>query len=491
MYQFKSLKSTVEHEYSTVSSSLLALENLSRKSTYERLHQWAHLTSLRSQRRPLLSYQAAELVRIGLRITSHRPEPKNVALKPQWFLDLSPAMQDMVLSLPKRSEACQTIVKKFACVTPAVIAPNLTRASLSQHGIQTIQAAKKSCTEDAFHEARMRLSIAFPDKRLLQYDCGKLQKLDALLRERIAGGHRALIFTQMAKVLDILEQFLNIHGHRYLRLDGATKVESRQILADRFNNDDRIPVFILSSRAGGQGINLTGADTVIFYDMDWNPQMDNQCQDRCHRIGQTRDVHIYRLVNDYTIEKNILRTANRKRMLDNIIIQAGDFTTDHFNNPNAKGVSDDDDDDDGLHDDNDAAGAAMDRVLGTMGSDGGMSRKIFEQVEDKEDVAAAKVAEKEIVQSDAEDFTERGDSTVPSTAAATPRDTHGGTAGATEESQGSSKIEVIDDSPSSNIDDYCIRFVEWELRDVVIEPKVDKNKKAKKGGEVHRVKRVR
>ena len=485
--QFKALRSRADHDGSTVDSSLLRLEDLSKRSTYERLHQWAHLTSLRSQRRPLLSYRTVERLRMDLRVLPNLPEPNDPASKSQWFLDLSPAIQDMVLSLPKRSEACEIMIKKFACITPAVVAPGLIQASLSRPDIEVIQAAKQSCSEDAFHEARMRLSIAFPDKRLLQYDCGKLQKLDALLRERIAGGHRALIFTQMAKVLDILEQFLNIHGHRYLRLDGATKVESRQILADRFNDDDRIPIFILSSRAGGQGLNLTGADTVIFYDMDWNPQMDNQCQDRCHRIGQTRDVHIYRLVNDYTIEKNILRTANRKRMLDNIIIQAGDFTTDHFNNPNARGIYDDD----GLQDENDAAGAAMDRVLGAMGSDGGMSRKVFEQVEDKEDVAAAKVAEKEIVQADAADFTEKADPNTPSNAITTPQSTEGVMTTATKEAEGTSKMEVVQDSPASNIDDYCVRFMEWELRDVIIEPKVDKNKKAKKGGEAHRVRKVK
>ena len=77
-------------------------------------------------------------------------------------------------------------------------------------------------------------------------------------------GHRALIFTQMTKVLDILEQFLNIHGYRYMRLDGATKIEDRQLLTEKFNRDPKIPVFILSTRSGGLGINLTGADTVIF-----------------------------------------------------------------------------------------------------------------------------------------------------------------------------------------------------------------------------------
>lgn len=123
---------------------------------------------------------------------------------------------------------------------------------------------------------------------------GKLQVLDILLQRLKTEGHRVLIFTQMTKMLNILESFLNYHGHRYLRLDGTTKVEQRQFLMDRFNADKRIFVFILSTRSGGIGVNLTGADTVIFYDSDWNPTMDAQAQDRCHRIGQTRDVHIYR-----------------------------------------------------------------------------------------------------------------------------------------------------------------------------------------------------
>ena len=130
----------------------------------------------------------------------------------------------------------------------------------------------------------------------------------------------------MTKVLDVLEQFLNYHGYLYMRLDGATKIENRQILTERFNTDSRITVFILSSRSGGLGINLTGADTVIFYDSDWNPAMDKQCQDRCHRIGQTRDVHIYRFVSEHTIESNILKKANQKRQLDNVVIQEGELS---------------------------------------------------------------------------------------------------------------------------------------------------------------------
>jgi helicase SWR1 len=304
----------------------------------------------------------------------------------------------MVPTLAQRSEALETTIQKFACITPAVVATDMAPLTLSRKGVEVIQEAQQIYKADAFHEARIRLSIAFPDKRLLQYDCGKLQRLDKLLRELQAGGHRALIFTQMTKVLDILEQFLNIHGHRYLRLDGATKVEQRQILTDRFNNDTRILAFILSSRSGGLGINLTGADTVIFYDLDWNPAMDKQCQDRCHRIGQTRDVHIYRFVSEYTIEANILRKANQKRMLDDVVIQEGEFTTDYFNKSVHDVLGDEALDGDA------EANAAMDRVLG--GGGGGVGR-VLEQVEDKEDIAAAKIAEKEMVHTDDADFDEK------------------------------------------------------------------------------------
>uniref|UniRef100_A0A3Q2CW14 Snf2-related CREBBP activator protein n=1 Tax=Cyprinodon variegatus TaxID=28743 RepID=A0A3Q2CW14_CYPVA len=154
--------------------------------------------------------------------------------------------------------------------------------------------------------------------------------LHTLLRKLKSGGHRVLIFTQMTRMLDVLEQFLNYHGHIYLRLDGSTRVEQRQALMERFNADRRIFCFILSTRSGGVGVNLTGADTVVFYDSDWNPTMDAQAQDRCHRIGQTRDVHIYRLISERTVEENILKKANQKRMLGDMAIEGGNFTTAFF-----------------------------------------------------------------------------------------------------------------------------------------------------------------
>jgi hypothetical protein len=126
------------------------------------------------------------------------------------------------------------------------------------------------------------------------------------------------------------------HRHTYFRLDGSTKVEKRQALMEKFNRDEKIFCFILSTRSGGLGINLTGADSVIFYDSDWNPAMDAQAQDRAHRIGQTRDVHIYRLVSEHTVEENILRKAQQKRHLDFLVMAEGQFTTDFFSKSNLR-----------------------------------------------------------------------------------------------------------------------------------------------------------
>ena len=177
------------------------------------------------------------------------------------------------------------------------------------------------------HTSLVRRQVFFPDRRLLQFDSGKLQELADLLKKLKAGGHRCLIFTQMTKMLDVLASFLNLYGHTYCRLDGSTKAEQRQILMQRFNTDARLFCFILTTRAGGFGLNLTGADTVIFYDSDWNPQIDAQAQDRAHRIGQTRPVRIYRLICAQTVEENILKKATQKRQLDWMAIQSGHFST--------------------------------------------------------------------------------------------------------------------------------------------------------------------
>ena len=139
-------------------------------------------------------------------------------------------------------------------------------------------------------------------------------------------------------MLDILEIFLNLHGYPYVRLDGSTKVEVRQQIVDRFNNDHKIFCFISSTRSGGIGLNLTGADSIVFFDTDWNPAMDKQAQDRCHRIGQTRTVHIYRLITLSTIEENIFKKSIQKRELNYVIMEDGKFDMKNFNKINLKSI---------------------------------------------------------------------------------------------------------------------------------------------------------
>ncbi|XP_055328559.1 helicase domino-like isoform X2 [Paramacrobiotus metropolitanus] len=227
---------------------------------------------------------------------------------------------------------------------------------------------------------RLRI-LKFPETRLIQYDCGKLQTLDVLLQQLYEEKHRALIFTQMTRVLDILEVFLTYHGYKYLRLDGSTGVEMRQILMERFNRDTRYFCFILSTRSGGIGVNLTGADTVIFYDSDWNPTMDAQAQDRCHRIGQTRDVHIYRLISQSTVEENIFNKANQKRLLGHMAIESGEFTTAVLKKENFKDIF-------GLKDDE--TFAEMDEDINELAYENAISK-----AEDSADVEAAKKAKAE------------------------------------------------------------------------------------------------
>ena len=120
----------------------------------------------------------------------------------------------------------------------------------------------------AYHYILNRFHLLVPDRKSIEHDCGKLRKLANLLSNLKKDGHKCVIFTQMARMLDILESFMNIHGYSYLRLDGSTRVEQRQRVVDIFNLDPKIFCFISSTRSGGLGINLTGADVVIFYDTD-------------------------------------------------------------------------------------------------------------------------------------------------------------------------------------------------------------------------------
>ena len=155
---------------------------------------------------------------------------------------------------------------------------------------------------------------------------GKFELLDRILPKLKDTGHRVLIFFQMTAVMDIMEDYFRWRSYNYLRLDGSTKTEERSEMLKLFNApDSEYFVFILSTRAGGLGLNLQTADTVIIFDSDWNPHQDLQAQDRAHRIGQTKEVRIFRLITANSVEETILARAQYKLEIDGKVIQAGKF----------------------------------------------------------------------------------------------------------------------------------------------------------------------
>ncbi|KAI4144217.1 MAG: hypothetical protein LQ340_006741, partial [Diploschistes diacapsis] len=163
-------------------------------------------------------------------------------------------------------------------------------------------------------------NIGVPSMRRFVTDCGKLAKLDQLLRELREGNHRVLLYFQMTKMIDLMEEYLTYRKYKYCRLDGSTSIENRRDTVQDFQTNPDIFVFLLSTRAGGLGINLTSADTVIFYDSDWNPTIDSQAMDRAHRLGQTRQVTVYRLITRSTIEERIRKRALQKEEVQRVVI---------------------------------------------------------------------------------------------------------------------------------------------------------------------------
>ena len=173
--------------------------------------------------------------------------------------------------------------------------------------------------------------IEVPSMRRFVTDSGKLAKLDQLLRELKEGGHRVLLYFQMTRMIDLMEEYLTFRNYKYLRLDGSTKLEDRRDTVSDFQTKPENFIFLLSTRAGGLGINLTAADTVIFYDSDWNPTIDSQAMDRAHRLGQTRQVTVYRMITRGTIEERIRKRALQKEEVQRVVISGQSGTGVDFN----------------------------------------------------------------------------------------------------------------------------------------------------------------
>lgn len=167
-------------------------------------------------------------------------------------------------------------------------------------------------------------TISLPSMAKFVTDSGKLKKLDELLVQLKANDHRVLIYFQMTKMMDMMEEYLTYRQYKYCRLDGSSKLSERRDLVNDWQTKPELFVFLLSTRAGGLGINLTAADTVVFYDSDWNPTIDSQAMDRAHRLGQTRQVTVYRLLVKGTIEERMRDRAKQKEHVQNVVMEGGD-----------------------------------------------------------------------------------------------------------------------------------------------------------------------
>ena len=226
----------------------------------------------------------------------------------------------------KKADVAKELPAKIEQVVPCDLGP-AQRATYDAL-LREIQSGLGSSPNDGAKRMKMltgllRLRQACCDLRLLGLDkpeSAKLDLLDELLEEIIDGGHRVLLFSQFVNMLDLIRQRLEASGTAHCYLAGVTK--NRQEEVDRFQNDPRIPVFLISLKAGGVGLNLSAADTVIHFDPWWNAAVEAQATDRAHRIGQTRVVTAYKLIARDTVEEKILKLQKRKRELASAMLES-------------------------------------------------------------------------------------------------------------------------------------------------------------------------
>jgi DNA helicase INO80 len=205
--------------------------------------------------------------------------------------------------------------------------PNAKYYEKSLNGYQLFE---EGLLPELFYNSEGTAEIEVPQFNKLISDCAKLRVLDDLLKRLKEEGHRCLIFCQMTKMLDILEDYLSWRKYKYFRMDGSSSIADRRDMVQEFQKNPQVFCFLLSTRACGLGVTLTAADTVIFYDNDWNPTMDAQATDRAHRIGQTKKVSIYRLITKGTVEERIVKRAKQKQNVQATVYSGGAFKGDVF-----------------------------------------------------------------------------------------------------------------------------------------------------------------
>ncbi|KAF2130418.1 hypothetical protein P153DRAFT_314292 [Dothidotthia symphoricarpi CBS 119687] len=189
--------------------------------------------------------------------------------------------------------------------------------------LNIVMQLRKCCNHPYLFEGAEPGPPYTTDEHLVN-NAAKMVILDKLLKRMKGQGSRVLIFSQMSRVLDIMEDYSVMRGYQYCRIDGSTAHEDRIAAIDDYNKEGSEKfLFLLTTRAGGLGINLTTADIVVLFDSDWNPQADLQAMDRAHRIGQTKQVYVFRFVTENAIEEKVLERAAQKLRLDQLVIQQG------------------------------------------------------------------------------------------------------------------------------------------------------------------------
>lgn len=202
---------------------------------------------------------------------------------------------------------------------------------------------RKNCNHPDLLQSAFDGSYVYPPVEQIVEQCGKFRLLDRLLGRLFVRKHKVLIFSQWTKLLDIMDYYFSEKGYEVCRIDGGVKLAERKRQIEEFNDiNSNHQVFLLSTRAGGLGINLTAADTCILYDSDWNPQMDLQAMDRCHRIGQTKPVHVYRLATAQSVEGRILKRAFSKLKLEHLVIGKGQFQQERMKSNSTEVLEEDD-----------------------------------------------------------------------------------------------------------------------------------------------------
>ncbi|KAJ8379907.1 hypothetical protein SKAU_G00006850 [Synaphobranchus kaupii] len=242
-------------------------------------------------------------------------------------------LRSALVSTRRQQEAVEQLAKRFSCVVPAAVAPPpqlyvanpAPRFSLEQKlfRLQLRQASAPHATEIR-RLASGRL-LQFPDLQLLEMDSGKLEALAVLLHKLKSENRRVLVFTQMVRMLDILEMFLDHHQLTYVRVDENLPLQERQEQMKSFNRNRQVFCSILTNRCGSAVGHVFDADTIVFYDTDLNPSMDARTQEWCDKIGRSKDIHIYRLESGNSIEEKLLKNGT-KDLIREVAAQGTDYT---------------------------------------------------------------------------------------------------------------------------------------------------------------------